>query len=179
MIANIDDYVPSSVEGLQDKLDAAKTVLSNAASQEEIDEAVNSLREARLNARTKADVSALKELIAYVNSLDLNAYTSASIAVMNAPYTKALKMIADEEATQEMVDQLAEEMQTAIDALEPIDVSITTPDSDNVNDYCSNSTAAKGTDTAATAQTGMMLGLLFAAGIAVAGVFMYRRKIAK
>ena len=88
-------------------------------------------------------------------------------------------MIADEEATQEMVDQLAEEMQTAIDALEPIDVSITTPDSDNVNDYCSNSTAAKGTDTAATAQTGMMLGLLFAAGIAVAGVFMYRRKIAK
>ena len=179
MIANIDDYVPSSVEGLQEKLDAAKTVLSNAASQEEIDEAVNSLREARLNARTKADVSALKELIAYVNSLDLNAYTSASIAVMNAPYTKALKMIADEEATQEMVDQLAEEMQTAIDALEPIDVSITTPDSDNVNDYCSNSTAAKGTDTAATAQTGMMLGLLFAAGIAVAGVFMYRRKIAK
>ena len=114
-----------------------------------------------------------------MNSLDLNAYTSASIAVMNAPYTKALKMIADEEATQEMVDQLAEEMQTAIDALEPIDVSITTPDSDNVNDYCSNSTAAKGTDTAATAQTGMMLGLLFAAGIAVAGVFMYRRKIAK
>ena len=179
MIANIDDYVPSSVEGLQDKLDAAKTVLSNAVSQEEIDEAVKSLREARLNARTKADVSALKELIAYVNSLDLNAYTSASIAVMNAPYTKALKMIADEEATQEMVDQLAEEMQTAIDALEPIDVSITTPDSDNVNDYCSNSTAAKGTDTAATAQTGMMLGLLFAAGIAVAGVFMYRRKIAK
>src|SRR5699024_5893621 len=46
MIANIDDYVPSSVEGLQDKLDAAKTVLSTAASQEEIDEAVNSLREA-------------------------------------------------------------------------------------------------------------------------------------
>ena len=36
------------------------------------------LREARLNARTKADVSALEELIAYVNSLELSAYTSAS-----------------------------------------------------------------------------------------------------
>ena len=32
MIANIDDYVPSSVEGLQEKLDAAKTVLNNATS---------------------------------------------------------------------------------------------------------------------------------------------------
>ena len=48
---------------------------------------------ARLNARTKADVSALEELIAYVNSLELRAYTSASVAAMNVPYTKALVMI--------------------------------------------------------------------------------------
>ena len=62
MIANIGNYVPSTVEGLQDKLDAAKTVLGNATTQAEIDAATESLREARLNARTKADVSALEEL---------------------------------------------------------------------------------------------------------------------
>ncbi|MFR9255428.1 MAG: hypothetical protein ACLVJ6_07955 [Merdibacter sp.] len=49
MIANLDNYVPSSVEGLQDKLDVAKAVLNNAATGR-LDEAVKSLREARLNA---------------------------------------------------------------------------------------------------------------------------------
>ena len=78
MIANIGNYVPSSVEGLQEKLDAAKTALNNAMTQAEIDEATKTLREARLNARTKADTSALEELIAYVNSLDLSAYTKES-----------------------------------------------------------------------------------------------------
>ena len=71
MIANPDNYVPSSVEGLQEKLDAAKTVLSNVTTQAAIDEATKSLREARLNARTKADTSALEEIIAYANSLQL------------------------------------------------------------------------------------------------------------
>ena len=65
MATNIDDYVPSTVEGLADKLADAQNVLTNATSQEEIDAATETLREARLNARTKADVSALEELIAY------------------------------------------------------------------------------------------------------------------
>ncbi len=78
MIANLDNYVPSTVEGLQEKLDAAKAALENAVSQAAIDEATKSLREARLKARTRADVSALEELIAYVNSLDLHAYTAKS-----------------------------------------------------------------------------------------------------
>ena len=78
MIANLDNYVPSSVEGLQEKLDSAKTALSNATTQAELDEAVKSLREARLNARTKADTSALEEIIAYANSLDLAGYAAES-----------------------------------------------------------------------------------------------------
>ena len=117
ILANIDDYVPSTVEGLREKIDTARTALE-AATQEEIDAATKTLREARLNARTKADVSALEELIAYVNGLDLRAYTSASVAAMNIPYAKALVMIKNEEVTQEQVDELAEEMQAAIDALE-------------------------------------------------------------
>ncbi len=60
MLASLDDYVLSSVEGLADKLAAAKETLMNAAEQSALDEATARLREARLMARTKADISALK-----------------------------------------------------------------------------------------------------------------------
>ena len=55
MAANINSYVPSTVEGLADKLADAQAAM-NATTQEEIDAAAAVLREARLNARTKADV---------------------------------------------------------------------------------------------------------------------------
>ena len=57
------------------------------------------------------------------------------------------------------VDELAAEMQAAIDGLQPVsEGSVTTPDA---------------ADTAAAAQTGMMLTLLAAAGVAV---MILRRK---
>ena len=60
----------------------------------------------------------------------------------------------------EKVDELAAEMQAAIDGLQPVsEGSVTTPDA---------------ADTAAAAQTGMMLVLLAAAGMAATAV--YRRK---
>ena len=119
MIANLDDYVPSSVEGLQDKLDAAKAALENAVSQAAIDEATKSLREARLNARTKADVSALEELIAYANSLDLRGYTSSSFRALNQKIAEVKLRMSDPELTQEEADALADELKDAIAALQP------------------------------------------------------------
>ena len=80
MVANIDDYRPSTVVGLEDKLNDAKDVLANATTQAEIDEATKTLREARLSARTKADTSALEALIAEVNAMDLSKYTDASVS---------------------------------------------------------------------------------------------------
>ena len=119
MIANLDDYIPSSVEGLQEKLDAAKNALNTAASQAEIDEATKSLREARLNARTKADVSALEELIAYANSLDLRGYTSSSFHALNQKIAEVKLRMNDPELTQEEADALADELKDAIAALQP------------------------------------------------------------
>ena len=166
MIANLDDYVPSSVEGLQEKLDAAKAALENAASQAEIDEATKSLREARLNARTKADVSALEELIAYVNSLDLRAYTAESADSVLVLADRALAKMNDPQITQEEVDALAEELQSAIDALQLVsEENVTTPD---------NGTASDPTNTAASNMSGMMIALMAAAG--AAAIAAYRRK---
>ena len=119
MLANLDNYVPSTVEGLQEKLDAAKAALENAVSQAAIDEATKSLREARLNARTKADVSALEELIAYANSLDLRGYTSSSFRALNQKIAEVKLRMSDPELTQEEADALADELKDAIAALQP------------------------------------------------------------
>ena len=115
MVANIGNYVPSTVEGLADKLADAQNVLENATTQAEIDAATETLREARLNARTKADVSALEELIAYVNSLDLSAYTSASAQPVIQDLARANRMLANEEVTQEEVDNMVDALQASVD----------------------------------------------------------------
>ena len=163
MIANLDDYVPSTVEGLADKLADAQAAM-NATTQEEIDAATETLREARLNARTKADVSALEELIAYVNSLELSAYTSASAQPVIQDLARANRMLANEEVTQEEVDNMVDALQASVDNLVEISAESTnagTPNADTTN-------------TAAAAQTGMLAGLLALAGGAL--VVARRRK---
>ena len=166
LLANIGNYVLSSVEGLQEKLDAAKNTLTSATTQAEIDEATNSLREARLNARTKADVSALEELIAYVNSLDLRAYTAESADSVLVLTDRVLAKMNDPQITQEEVDALAEELQIAIDALQPVsEENVTTPD---------DGMALDPTNTAAANMSGMMIALMAAAG--AAAIAAYRRK---
>ena len=159
MIANLDNYVPSSVEGLQEKLDAAKTALSNATTQEEIDEAAKTLREARLNARTKADTSALEEIIAYANSLDLRSYSKDSADAVLALAKRAQEMTRDPNITQEEVDALAVELQRAIDDLHP-----------------AGSAATREPDTAAEAQS-MLFGIMLMG--AAAGLLRLRRKTSR
>ena len=155
MIANIDNYVPSSVEGLQEKLDAAKTALNNATTQAEIDEATKTLREARLNARTKADTSALEELIAYVNSLDLSAYTKESAQAVIQDAARAEIMTNDPEITQAEVDDMVKTLQASVDNLVEV----------------KNSTNAEDTtNTAAAAQTGLFAGVLAAAAGALLAI---------
>ena len=117
ILANIDDYVASTVEGLQEKVDAAKAALDNAASQAEIDEAAKALREARLSARTKADTSALEALIAEVNAMDLSKYTDASVSGLRTALFQAQQIIADEEAAQQDVDDALKMLDVAVSAL--------------------------------------------------------------
>ncbi len=159
MLANLDDYVPSSVEGLADKLADAQNVLDNATSQAAIDEAVKTLREARLNARTQADVSALEELIAYTKSLDLSAYTTESAQAVIQTLTRAEQMITDPEITQEEVDDMVKELQASVDELVEVNESTNAEDT---------------TNTAAMNTVNMMFILMLAAGAAAA--MAYRRK---
>ena len=163
MVANIDDYVPSTVEGLADKLADAQNVLTDATTQEEIDAATETLREARLNARTKADVSALEEIIAYANSLNLAGYTAESRNMLDRTIVAVKRVLADPEATQEKVDQAVQTMQTAIDSLQPVENS-------------AGSTNADTTNTAAAAQTAAFAGMLAVSAAAILLVNRRRRQ---
>ena len=159
MLANLDDYVPSSVEGLADKLADAQNVLDIATSQAEIDEAVKMLREARLNARTKADVSALEKVIAYAKSLDLSGYTTDSAQAVIQTLARAEQMINDPEITQEEVDDMVKELQVSVDELVEVN------DSTNAEDP---------TNTSAVNTTNAVFALMIAAG--AASIAAYRRK---
>ena len=105
------------------------------------------LREARLNARTKADTSALEELIAYINSLDLRAYTTESAQALIQELARAENLTNDPEITQEEVDDMVKNLQASVDELVEVN----------------NSTnAEESTNTAAAMQTGLFAGLLAA-----------------
>ena len=155
MVANIGNYVPSTVEGLQDKLSDAQNVLTDATMQEEIDAATATLREARLNARTKADVSALEELIAYAAALDMRGFTAQSAAEVIQAIEQGRLIARDPEATQEDVDIQLQALQSAIDGLRTAEK------------------ADGSADTAAAAQSGAMAALLLAAG---GGAWLARKK---
>ena len=158
MVANIGNYVPSTVEGLADKLADAQNVLENATTQAEIDEATKTLREARLNARTKADTSALEELIAYAKSLDLSGYTTESAQAVIQNLARAENLITDPEITQEEVNNMVETLQASVDNLVEVN----------------NSTSAEDTtNTAAAMQTGLFAGLL---AVSAGLVLMMRRR---
>ena len=159
ILANIDDYVASTVEGLQEKVDAAKAALDNAASQAEIDEATKTLREARLSARTKADKSALNELIKTANVMDLSGYAQPQVLAFRRALVEAQQTAADEKATQEEVNAAAETLSKAMEKM-------------------TASTAAEGTDheaahTAASLQAKAFALLLITASLMA---WMLRRK---
>ena len=163
MVANIGNYVPSHGRRTAKTQLADAQAAMNATTQEEIDAATATLREARLNARTKADVSALEEIIAYANSLNLAGYTAESRNMLDRTIVAVKRVLADPEATQEKVDQAVQTMQTAIDSLQPVEDS-------------AGSTNADTTNTAAAAQTAAFAGMLAVSAAAILLVNRRRRQ---
>ena len=159
MIANLDDYVPSTVEGLADKLAAAQTVYDDAnADQEAVDAAVSTLREARLNARTLADKSALDEALSLYSGYSENDFTPATWTAFYAAYQDAAAVYADAEATQKDVDAAVEALNTAAQAL--VEAPATQEPSADAQVTEKPSVSAGGTGTAANAAAGTAAALL-------------------
>ena len=176
MVANLDDYVASTVEGLADKLAAAQEVYASATTQEEIDAATQSLLEARLNARTKADKTALEAAIAAADALDLSSYARADAEKVSAALETAKLVLSDEAATQEEVNAAANALNEAIGALdtEGADTNAPAVGADDGQDDGSGDAATA--DTAAAVQTGLFAGIVIIAAAAVIIMIVVRRK---
>ena len=157
MIANLDDYVPSSVEGLENKLEEAKLVLQTAETQSAIDTATAMLREARLNARTLADKEALYEALAAYSGYSENDYTPETWTAFYGAYNNALKLYNDPEATQADVNAAVEALNAKADALVEAPASQEPKEDAEVTQKPAQSA---GSTTAATAAAGGLAALL-------------------
>ncbi len=161
IVANIDDYKPSTVEGLADKLAAAKAVFEDAtATQEAVDEAAATLREARLAARVKADLTALEEAIEKAKRYDLSKYTKESAQSLRDAISNAEKVLKDEAATQEEADAAEKALN---DSMKKLVLK------NNVEGE------ADSTNTGATNQTAAFTGLFAVAGTSLL-IIMRKRK---
>ena len=125
MMADADKYVKDHWEQLENALKAAKDVMADGdAMNEDIQSAADSLLNAILAQRYKADKSILEDLIHKAESMDLEGYTTESVAVFRAALKNANLVLADEnlsEDDQEVVDNAVKDLTEAIDNLSAVD----------------------------------------------------------
>jgi hypothetical protein len=122
IIANLDDYIASTVIGLEDQITLAQAVLSDRNStQAEVDAVRNALNKLIAKARLKPDKSPILNALAEARSLNMSLYTSASAKSLNALMVKADALLAapEEKVTQSEINALATEIKGAIKDLEP------------------------------------------------------------
>ena len=114
-------YTEESFDVLQSALESAKQVDENAlASQEEVDQAVSSLKNA-MDALVEKEQSANKEtlnaLIQEAEQKDATIYTEESFAALQSALESAKQVSASTTVSQEEVDQAADSLKKAMDAL--------------------------------------------------------------
>ena len=172
MIANLDNYVPSSVEGLENKLEEAKLVLQTAETQSAIDTATAMLREARLNARTLADKEALYAALETYSGYSQNDYTPATWTAFYTAYTEATNVYNNVEATQDDVDAALNALESA--AAELVEAPATQEPSADAQVTQKPAAQSAGSSTAATAAAGGLAALLVLG--AGAALVLKRRK---
>ena len=77
--------------------------------------------EAMANLRMKPNKDILNDMINEVSGLDLDAYTTDSVAALNAALANAQEVAADKNATQEEVDAAANTLEAAMKGLVFVD----------------------------------------------------------
>ena len=119
---DLSKFDTSSVNTLRDALDHAKDVLSDEnASQEDVTNAVNSLRDAiaglKENPTSSIDKSALEDALNKYGKIDKDSFTPETIAALVTAATEAARVKADPNADQASVDAATKKLNDAINAL--------------------------------------------------------------
>ncbi len=120
-------YTEETYQALSDALEAARNVLADETAdqaavdqaKEDLENAINALEEKQEEPDPdKADKAALEQAVAKAEKLDSNLYTEASYQAVAEALKAAKNVLADENAKQAAVDQVKEDLENAINALE-------------------------------------------------------------
>ena len=137
MMEDADKYVKDHWQQLADALEVAKDVYNDGdAMDEDIQPAAESLLNAILAQRFKADKSNLEDLINKAESIDLSKYTEESVAVFEAALKSANLVLADDnlsEDDQDIVDNAVKDLTEAIENLSAVDEKDPSDSSDTDN----------------------------------------------
>ena len=102
---DVSKYTPKSLEKLNEVLTIAQNIADNKDStQEEVNEVVNTLKNTIENLILKADKTELINLLDETKTIDLDKYTSESIASLQSIIERVETIIKDENETQEAVN---------------------------------------------------------------------------
>lgn len=172
IMANIKDYVPSTVAGLDTILAEAKVIYHDeTATQEAVNTICDALTRANMKARTLADKSALEQVIAEATAIDESLYTAKSVALLKAAVNEGMAVYGNAEASKAEVDEATAKIEAAMKALEKSTSVEPKPDGNGSGDDTtspapeqpSNQTGGASTgDTTNTGTIGMlgMIGLI-------------------
>ena len=121
MVENADKYVTDTWQQLVDALAEAKDMLADEnAMDSDIQPVVDTLLNAILAQRFKADKSILEDLIGKAENINLEGYTAESVAAFRSALAQAQAVMADETLTeddQNTVDAAVDKLTAAMDSL--------------------------------------------------------------
>ena len=121
MVENADKYVTDTWQQLVDALAEAKDMLADEnAMDSDIQPVVDTLLNAILAQRFKADKSILDDLVNQAEDLNLEGYTAESVAAFRSALAQAQAVLADDTLTeddQNTVDAAVDALNTAMDGL--------------------------------------------------------------
>ena len=144
---DLDLYVEEGKQEFLDALAKAEEVLASGnMDQEDVDNAYDALMEAMIALRMAPNKDVLNDMIANAQSMDLSAYTSDSVAALNAALAEAQAVAANANATQAEVDAAADTLEAALSGL----VLVNGDDSQTAEDTTAGITTPVGEGTAPT-----------------------------
>lgn len=139
-----DKYIEATWSAFQTELEKAKEVLINeGATQEQVNDAYNSLLRAYLNLRLIPDKSLLEDLINKVENMDLSGYTKATVNKLMKAVKEGKVVVENKNSTQEQINSATKAINSAVDNLE-----LKASASNNGNNTANNNSSSNGNNTA-------------------------------
>ena len=113
-----EDYIASTWTVFAEALkNANKVVANDKATQEEVDEAYNSLLRAYLKLRLTPDKSKLEDLVGRAEGIDLALYTEESASILRTALADASAVLKSNDASKEDVEKSMKALETALNSL--------------------------------------------------------------